>query len=84
MDLTECVSYTNGKTFGLSEECSYEITSDDPVGYYKIGVCHNVSKFNVRVGITPNIFEMILPKEDTPYFALLYCSDSPSGTFERT
>lgn len=83
LELTECVSRTRGKEFALSSECSYIIDSDDPVGYYKIGVCHNVSKFFVRVGATPATFEMVLPREDMPYFALLYCSNSPSGTYER-
>lgn len=47
--ITNSVSATVSKSFSIERSVSYELEKTDPVGYYKIGVCHDIYRHSVRV-----------------------------------
>lgn len=47
--VTNSVAVTVEMTFGVESGVSYGLINTDPIGYYKIGVCHNIYRHSVHM-----------------------------------
>jgi hypothetical protein len=79
------LAITIGMSFSLQNAVTYEISQDEPTGYYKIGICQNIYRHTVHEIISideQNIYDMPLAY-DAPYLALLYSDSSSSSGYRR-
>lgn len=79
--ITNSVSHTTSVSFEVTSSVSYEIERTDSVGYYKIGVCHDIYRHRVEEYYGTNLineYDMPTPR-GIAYYALLYSSSSDSG-----
>ncbi len=86
--ITNSVAVTFQVSFEMANSVSYQLDDTKPVGYYKIGVCHDLYRHSVRQYIesaeyasltdTGVYYEMPTP-EGIAYYALLYSTSSGSG-----
>lgn len=80
--VTGGVSRTTEVSFDLEYSISFNLEKDDKVGYYKIGVCHDIYRHEVLGYMEDDILiakcDMSTPN-GVAYYALLYSTSSGSG-----
>ena len=79
--VTNGMSYTSSAAFEIASGVSYHIEATDSVGYYKIGVCHDIYRHTVNKyyrDMAMDEYDMPIPS-GIPYHALLFSTENDSG-----